>query len=662
MHSVKTPTKSAKRNLNNSLLSAEKTKDENHDQVQISKRKPLVKVAMNKIKTSLSLTAKGASPSNWKVIFLVFISLFSSSFNITFLFPFLPEMILMFGYKEEEKGYYAGIVASALFVGRAFGSYFWGWLSDRKGRKPVMLITVLLNGVSSLAFGFTTNIYFAVITRLLSGLVNGTVGTAKTILYEVSDNTNQAVGMSIISVAWGSGIIAGPAVGGYLANPCKRYPNIFPSQGFFYKFPYIFPGLFSFVLCLIPFILDFILLPETLQYKTNKEIEIEAPEPADDITILHSAEPLNQHYKSVDYSNFQEHLHEDYNDTMLSVSTENLHVVTEGEAYLAGSREEIQMTGRQIEFRDIHDDKDAFKKDSIQLANFQREISEDQESDTYCKEVSIDNHNVLGNEVSQKLIYEKPRQETVHNEEQEIELQHRLNKCGHKNSSFCNTLRNLSFVKLIRQYDVFVAVSLYSLSSFGVIGVEEIFTVWASTDIMLDGLGFQPNEIGSVLGITALPLLFLQLFIFPHLIRRLGIRKTLVSCVTLQMICTQCLPCLHLLINRLALLWTLLIINITVMKLMSSCVFSSTGLLINNSVRPELAGQVNGLAMTLTASARSLAPLIGGSLYSWTVGYAAFTIGPPFDVSFVFMIFGLVYWVVAIEGISIPERLNQQKK
>jgi len=40
------------------------------------------------------------------------------------------------------------------------------------------------------------------------------VGTAKTILYEISDNTNQAVGMAIISVAWGTGVIVGPAIGG----------------------------------------------------------------------------------------------------------------------------------------------------------------------------------------------------------------------------------------------------------------------------------------------------------------------------------------------------------------------------------------------------------------------------------------------------------------
>ena len=48
----------------------------------------------------------------------------------------------------------------------------------------------------------------------VSYVFSGTVGTAKTVLYEVSDNTNQAVGMSILSMSWGAGLILGPTFGG----------------------------------------------------------------------------------------------------------------------------------------------------------------------------------------------------------------------------------------------------------------------------------------------------------------------------------------------------------------------------------------------------------------------------------------------------------------
>uniref|UniRef100_A0A2C9LSH3 Uncharacterized protein n=1 Tax=Biomphalaria glabrata TaxID=6526 RepID=A0A2C9LSH3_BIOGL len=71
----------------------------------------------------LKLVDDGATPPNWKYIGLVFIALFSSASTLTFLFPFLPEMILTFGYKENEKGTYAGIIASAVFAGRVVGRY-----------------------------------------------------------------------------------------------------------------------------------------------------------------------------------------------------------------------------------------------------------------------------------------------------------------------------------------------------------------------------------------------------------------------------------------------------------------------------------------------------------------------------------------------------------
>jgi len=49
-------------------------------------------------------------------------------------------------------------------------------------------------------------------------------------------------------------------------------------------------------------------------------------------------------------------------------------------------------------------------------------------------------------------------------------------------------------------------------------------------------------------------------------------------------------------------------------------------------------------------------------LFSWTVGYASNALGPPFDVSFVFVVFGFVYWLTAVLSIFVPESLNRQKK
>ena len=51
--------------------------------------------------------------------------------------------------------------------------YFWGWLTDKYGRRPCILISAIFTAVATLAFGFTTNIYWALTTRFLQGLFNG---------------------------------------------------------------------------------------------------------------------------------------------------------------------------------------------------------------------------------------------------------------------------------------------------------------------------------------------------------------------------------------------------------------------------------------------------------------------------------------------------------
>ena len=69
---------------------------------------------------------------------------------------------------------------------------------------------------------------YKLIYRFLVGMFNGIIGTAKAILGDVSDDTNQAFGLSLLSVGWGSGLLLGPAIGGYLSEPCNKYPGVFP--------------------------------------------------------------------------------------------------------------------------------------------------------------------------------------------------------------------------------------------------------------------------------------------------------------------------------------------------------------------------------------------------------------------------------------------------
>ena len=61
------------------------------------------------------------------------------------------------------------------------------------------------------------------------------IGTNKVILGDISDDTNQAFGLAILASGWGGGLLLGPAIGGYLSEPAKKYPLVFSDHGIFAK-------------------------------------------------------------------------------------------------------------------------------------------------------------------------------------------------------------------------------------------------------------------------------------------------------------------------------------------------------------------------------------------------------------------------------------------
>lgn len=111
---------------------------------------------------------------------------------------------------------------------------------------------------------------------------------SKVILYDVSDNKSQGLGMSCISVAWGAGIVLGPLVSGelstshllclpfrpvlhlevflmpgFLAEPATQFPSVFSEDGIFGRLPYLLPALVAAAMCLPPIVLSAWQLPET---------------------------------------------------------------------------------------------------------------------------------------------------------------------------------------------------------------------------------------------------------------------------------------------------------------------------------------------------------------------------------------------------------------
>ncbi|XP_057991261.1 protein ZINC INDUCED FACILITATOR 1 isoform X3 [Hevea brasiliensis] len=195
----------------------------------------------------------------------IWIVVLCTALPISSLFPFLYFMVRDFkiAKREEDIGYYAGYVGSSFMLGRALTSIFWGVVADRYGRKPVIIMGTFTVVIFNTIFGLSTNFWMAISARFLLGSLNGLLGPIKAYACEIFRDEHQALGLSTVSTSWGIGLIIGPALGGFLAQPAEKYPNLFPKESLFGRFPYFLP-----CFCISVFALGVTIascwLPETL--------------------------------------------------------------------------------------------------------------------------------------------------------------------------------------------------------------------------------------------------------------------------------------------------------------------------------------------------------------------------------------------------------------
>ncbi|TRM57401.1 major facilitator superfamily domain-containing protein [Schizophyllum amplum] len=203
----------------------------------------------------------------------------------TVIFPFINQMMEEVTQLPKSKvGYYAGLVESVFAMIQFFTVYHWGALSDRLGRKIVALIGIVGAMVSVAAFGLSRSLPMMILTRCIAGAMNGNVAIVKSMMAEMTDETNQARAYSLMPVAWAFGATIGPLIGGYLSHPAERYPEWFGESAFLVTYPYFLPCFVASLVNLLVIIIGIIYLEETLVAKI-KQLPSEAPSPSSSGTL-----------------------------------------------------------------------------------------------------------------------------------------------------------------------------------------------------------------------------------------------------------------------------------------------------------------------------------------------------------------------------------------
>ncbi|KAK9770281.1 hypothetical protein AB5N19_04428 [Seiridium cardinale] len=168
------------------------------------------------------------------------------------------------GGDDTDASFYAGLLVSAYAVAEAITSMGWGILSDRYGRKPIVLFGLVGVAISSLIFGLAQSYWVALLARFVGGALNGNVSVMQTMVAEMVKNpAHEPKAYAVQPFVWTLGGIIGSAMGGFLAQPARFYPHLFPADGLFGKYPYLLPNLVAVVAIALAILQGIFFLEET---------------------------------------------------------------------------------------------------------------------------------------------------------------------------------------------------------------------------------------------------------------------------------------------------------------------------------------------------------------------------------------------------------------
>ncbi|MGZ6018405.1 MAG: MFS transporter, partial [Phenylobacterium sp.] len=136
-------------------------------------------------------------------------------------FGLVIPLLLFFAKAFNASAWQVTLLFSAFSFGQFLGEPFWGRLSDRIGRKPVLIITITAVALSYAALAFAPNIGAAFAIRFLTGIFAGNISTLQGAMADITPPEKRAARMGIMGAAFSAGFTTGPAIGGLLAQPSR---------------------------------------------------------------------------------------------------------------------------------------------------------------------------------------------------------------------------------------------------------------------------------------------------------------------------------------------------------------------------------------------------------------------------------------------------------
>jgi len=152
-------------------------------------------------------------------LFILFLIVFIDLIGFGMVIPFLSYYAREYG----ASGVKVGAVVGVYSIMQFFFAPVWGRMSDRIGRRPVILISLVASCLGYFMFGFARSLGWLFASRVIAGVGGANIGTAQAYIADTTTPENRAKGMGLIGAAFGLGFILGPPLSGALSHFGARH-------------------------------------------------------------------------------------------------------------------------------------------------------------------------------------------------------------------------------------------------------------------------------------------------------------------------------------------------------------------------------------------------------------------------------------------------------
>lgn len=214
-------------------------------------------------------------PRRAAAVSFIFVTILLDAVGLGLLIPVLPDVLRRFSsdptFVSERFGWFIGVYALMQFA----ASPVLGSLSDRFGRRSILLTSLLGAALDYLFMAFAPTLGLLFLGRLISGLTGATMTVASSYMADVSDDSNRSANFGMIGAAWGLGFIVGPLLGGLLGSLGPKAPFLAAA-----------------LLNCVNFLYGLAVLPESLPPERRRAVDLRGLNPARSIARILSPSPF----------------------------------------------------------------------------------------------------------------------------------------------------------------------------------------------------------------------------------------------------------------------------------------------------------------------------------------------------------------------------------